>query len=74
VEKCLSRFRNWTKYVPVLTQEFRIAIDLTQGFCFGDEGQQMPCNVCNSCSYVERDMQNHLRRSLHLFSLCYIAN
>ena len=63
----MSRFRNWTKYVPVLTQEFRIAIDLTQSFCFGDESQQMPCNVYNSCSYVERDMQHHLRRSLHLF-------
>ena len=74
MEKCLSRFRNWTKYVPVLTQEIRIAIDLTQGFCFGDESQQMPCHVYNSGFYVERDMQGHLRRSLYLFSLCYIAN
>ena len=69
-----SLFPNWTEYFPVFTQEIRIAIDLKQGFRFADESQQMPCNVYNSSSYVERDMQNHLRRSLHLCSLCYIAN
>ena len=39
-----------------------------------DESQQMPCHVYNSGFCVERDMQNHLRRSLYLFSLCYITN
>ena len=67
MEKCLSRFRNWTKYVPVFTQKIRFAIDLTQGFCFDDESQQMLCHAYNSGFHVERDMQNHLRRSLYLF-------
>ena len=69
----LESFSALDKICSSFDSRDRIAIDLTQGFCFGNESQQMPCHVYNSCSYIERDIQNHLRHSLHLFSLCHIA-